>query len=63
MLKSNGGDENTTVTFYWGEEDAGTNELAWGQSIAVNQANVGAITGEVTNGLILTGLLHADKSK
>jgi hypothetical protein len=51
VLKSTGGDENTTVTFYWGEEDGGTNEIAWNQSIIVNQANVGSITGEIISGL------------
>ena len=51
VLKSTGGDENTTVTFYWGEEDGETNPIAWSQSIVINEAKVGSINGEITNGL------------
>ena len=51
VLKSTGGDENTTVTFYWGEEDGETNPLAWSQSIVINEATVGSINGEITSGL------------
>ena len=51
VLLSNGGDSNTSVTFYWGESDGGTNPLAWQQSILINQAQVGSITGHIDSGL------------
>ena len=51
VLLNNGGDSNTSVTFYWGESDGGTNPLAWQQSIEINQAEVGSVTGHINSGL------------
>ena len=51
VLKSTGGDSNTTVTFYWGESDGGVNSLAWTHSIVVNQVQVGAVVGQINSGL------------
>ena len=51
VLLSDGGDSNTTFTFYWGESDGGINSSSWQHSITINQAQVGRLNGEITSGL------------
>ena len=51
VLLSDGGDANTTVKFYWGENDGGTNPVFWQNSIVFNQVKPGKLTGEITDGL------------
>ena len=51
VLLSDGGDSNTSVTFYWGENNGGTTSSSWQNSIIINQAKVGRLEGVITNGL------------
>mgnify|MGYP007000407119 len=41
----------TTVTFYWGEADGGTNPASWTESIVLPQAQVGSVVGQINTGL------------
>ena len=50
-MKNTGGDDNTTVTFFWGQGDGGTIPSLWQYSIVINQAQVGSLLGQVITGL------------